>query len=196
MTTGEIFSGNFSFIQKPLTSIEHLLRYSGQPLFSTLPARQEDCLINIVRYAAVSTVVMVKSEIKVYCVRLLSALVCDSADVRLRKTPSILDMDMFHLLVPLVLSLPTLYAEEDIASTPAQATGGAETTFQPSRIATGDLNSKHLLHLVFTAHVVQVILSADQYDVCSSSDSMDAQSIDNDGGKLVDIFTHLRSLAQ
>ena len=78
-----------------------------------------------------------------------AALVCDSADKRLQETPSVLDMDMFHFMVELCLSLPTLYAEDDPTAT------------KLTRIPTGGLNDLHALQLTFTAHLVQIMLSED-----------------------------------
>ena len=73
----------------------------------------------------------------------------ESASHHLQETPCILGIDMFHYLVALVLSLPVLYAEDD----------GTSPTL--AHIPTGGLNDKHALQLVFTAHLVQIMLAAD-----------------------------------
>lgn len=75
-------------------------------------------------------------------------MVCESADKRLRETPCILNMDLFHHLVALCLSLPTLYSEE-------------ESSHMMTRIPSAGLNDLHLLKLTFAGHLVQVILTAD-----------------------------------
>uniref|UniRef100_A0A8B9KQN1 E3 ubiquitin-protein ligase n=1 Tax=Astyanax mexicanus TaxID=7994 RepID=A0A8B9KQN1_ASTMX len=61
-------------------------------------------------------------------------------------TPSILEIDYFHFLVGLVLSIPALYQEENV-------------DLQPSAISTA-YNHLHLVHLVTMAHILQVLLSS------------------------------------
>uniref|UniRef100_A0A4W4H9P8 E3 ubiquitin-protein ligase n=1 Tax=Electrophorus electricus TaxID=8005 RepID=A0A4W4H9P8_ELEEL len=65
---------------------------------------------------------------------------------QIENSPSILEIDLFHLLVGLVLSIPAMYQEENV-------------DLQPSAISTA-YNHLHLMHLVTMAHVVQVILSS------------------------------------
>lgn len=76
------------------------------------------------------------------------ALVCDASDSQPHEARRrcILDFDMFHHLVALCLSLPALYADDD-----------SDTRLL---VATGRLNDLHALHLVFTAHLVQLLLTA------------------------------------
>uniref|UniRef100_A0A8C7NS65 E3 ubiquitin-protein ligase n=1 Tax=Oncorhynchus mykiss TaxID=8022 RepID=A0A8C7NS65_ONCMY len=61
-------------------------------------------------------------------------------------TPSILEVDFFHLLVGLVLAIPALYQEEAV-------------DLQPSAVSSA-YNHLYILHLVTMAHVVQVLLSS------------------------------------
>ena len=77
---------------------------------------------------------------------MFSGLVLASEDHRLQETPCVLGMDAFHYFVELCLSMPTLYAEDDSALT---------------RIPTGGLIDLHALQLVFTAHLTQIMLTAD-----------------------------------
>ena len=79
------------------------------------------------------------------------ALVCDSSDSQPHEARRrcVLDFDMFHHLVALCFSLPALYADDDSASADKQLL-----------VATGGLNDLHALQLVFTAHVVQLLLAA------------------------------------
>ena len=60
-----------------------------------------------------------------------------------------MEMDMFHQLVSLCLSLPTLYAEDDFSKC------------QLTRVPTGDLNDLHVLKFVLTAHLIQILLVAE-----------------------------------
>ena len=80
------------------------------------------------------------------------ALVCDGSDSQPHEAPRrpcILDIDMFHHLVALCFSLPALYADDD-----------SPAAYKQLLVATGGLNDLHALHLVFAAHVVQLLLAA------------------------------------
>uniref|UniRef100_A0A3Q2DSS7 E3 ubiquitin-protein ligase n=1 Tax=Cyprinodon variegatus TaxID=28743 RepID=A0A3Q2DSS7_CYPVA len=63
-----------------------------------------------------------------------------------KNTPSILDVDFFHLLVGLVLSMPSLYQEEGI-------------DLQPSAVSSA-FNNMYIFHLVTMAHILQVLLTS------------------------------------
>jgi len=79
------------------------------------------------------------------------ALVCDNNDCQPHKARRrcILDFDMFHHLVALCFSLPALYADDECLAADKHLL-----------VATGGLNDLHALYLVFTAHVVQLLLAA------------------------------------
>ena len=87
----------------------------------------------------------------------------EKGEKKFQETPSILDMEMFHLLVQLCLSLPVLYCEDDDQSeeTPSAAVTSTGSNKQMMRIPTGGLNEQHVLQLAFTAHVVQIMLTMD-----------------------------------
>uniref|UniRef100_A0A8C8BDV7 E3 ubiquitin-protein ligase n=1 Tax=Otus sunia TaxID=257818 RepID=A0A8C8BDV7_9STRI len=68
----------------------------------------------------------------------LSALVPNEKNGNL---PCILDIDMFHLLVSLVLSFPAIHCQD----------------FSGVSLGTGDL---HLFHLVTMAHIIQILLTS------------------------------------
>ena len=70
-------------------------------------------------------------------------------DYHLHDSKSILDIDMFHMLVALCFSLPTLYIEED-------SSAGAN---KKVNIPSGRLNELHALHLVLAAHLVQIFIT-------------------------------------
>lgn len=98
-----------------------------------------------------------------YCICrcVVAALVLEKGEKKFQETPSILDMEMFHLLVQLVLSLPVLYCEdeEESLATPSSAKASSSSNKQMMRIPTGGLNEQHILQLVFTAHIVQIMLT-------------------------------------
>lgn len=73
-----------------------------------------------------------------------TALIPDGLEKK-HEPPCLLDLDMFHYLTVLVMSLPTLYAEGQTS---------VLTTFP-----TGSLNDQHALQLVLTAHLVQILLT-------------------------------------
>ena len=100
---------------------------------------------------------------------------------RLRETPCLLDVEMFHYLVMLCLSLPTLYTDDSSSGAPNAL----------SRIPTGDLNDQHALQFVLTAHLVQILLSADFSDL---NEDMESET-DAEGEALVRMYTQLRQHA-
>uniref|UniRef100_A0A8C8SAP4 E3 ubiquitin-protein ligase n=1 Tax=Pelusios castaneus TaxID=367368 RepID=A0A8C8SAP4_9SAUR len=67
--------------------------------------------------------------------------------------PCILDIDMFHLLVSLVLSFPAIYCQD----------------FSGVSLGTGDL---HIFHLVTMAHIVQILLTSSTGNVSLFSSVM------------------------
>lgn len=74
---------------------------------------------------------------------------CDSSEGQPHEARRrcILDFDMLHHLVALCFSLPALYADDESAD-------------KQLLVATGRLNDLHALQLVFTAHIVQLLLTA------------------------------------
>ena len=83
-----------------------------------------------------------------------TALVLENGEKKLQETPCILDIDAFHVLVELCLSLPVLYCDdiEDEADSQNNAL---------MRIPSGGLNEQHVLQLMFTVHIVQILLTMD-----------------------------------
>uniref|UniRef100_A0A8B9FID4 E3 ubiquitin-protein ligase n=1 Tax=Amazona collaria TaxID=241587 RepID=A0A8B9FID4_9PSIT len=73
-------------------------------------------------------------------------------------TPSLLEVDMFHVLVGVVLSFPSLYWEDAV-------------DLQPSSISSA-YNHLYLFHLTTLAHITQIVIS-------SATESPTAQSSDN-----------------
>ncbi|XP_050407008.2 E3 ubiquitin-protein ligase UBR2 isoform X1 [Patella vulgata] len=126
-------------------TIEQTLQLEKKPLFGAVPSRQLDLLSSLVKYAAVCSQVMSPDTVKQHCVRVLTALIPEQLEKLKKDSPCILDLDMFHYLVILGMTLPTLYAEQQRSSI--------------STIPSGGLNDKHALQLVLTAHLVQILLT-------------------------------------
>ena len=83
-----------------------------------------------------------------------TAFVLESGEKKLQETPCILDLDAFHVLVELCLSLPVLYCDDLDDETDSQNNA-------LMRIPSGGLNEQHVLQLMFTVHAVQILLSMD-----------------------------------
>ncbi|XP_067901224.1 E3 ubiquitin-protein ligase UBR2 isoform X1 [Heterodontus francisci] len=137
-----------------IQAIERFLADEEKPLFGHLPCRQDDCLKALTRFAASHWTVSSLSVVQKQYARLLSVLIPD--DDKTQIPPSILDVDMFHLLVSLVLSFPALHCHD----------------FTGVSLAVGHL---HLLHLVTMAHIVQILLTSS-----TEENSMDQESADGD----------------
>ena len=92
---------------------------------------------------------------------MFSALVLEKGEKKLQETPSLLEIDMFHLLVQLCFSLPVLYCEDENEEDVSPSAGISSTTSnkQMMRIPTGGLNEQHVLQFVFTAHIIQIMLT-------------------------------------
>uniref|UniRef100_A0A8C2EZT0 E3 ubiquitin-protein ligase n=1 Tax=Cyprinus carpio TaxID=7962 RepID=A0A8C2EZT0_CYPCA len=115
-----------------------LLVDEEKPLFGSLPCRQDDCLSSLTRFGSACWTVSSHATVQNHFIRLLAALV---PDPRVENTPCILDIDMFHLLVSLVLSHPAVFSLD-------------------SSGLSADTAQLHFLHLVTVAHIVQILLSS------------------------------------
>lgn len=137
-----------------IQSIERLLVDEEKPLFGSLPCRQDDCLSSLTRFgSACWTASASHTTVQNHFIRLLAALV---PDPRVENTPCILDIDMFHLLVSLVLSHPAVHCLD--------SSGLSEDTAQ-----------LHFLHLVTVAHIVQILLTSVPEEVRMEQESGGAE---------------------
>ncbi|XP_020954361.1 E3 ubiquitin-protein ligase UBR2 isoform X4 [Sus scrofa] len=136
-----------------IQSIERILSDEDKPLFGPFPCRLDDCLRSLTRFAAAHWTVASLSVVQGHFCKLFASLVPgdNSGDL-----PCILDIDMFHLLVGLVLSFPALHCQD----------------FSGISLGTGDL---HIFHLVTMAHIVQILLTS-----CTEENGMDQE---NAGGE-------------
>uniref|UniRef100_A0A452GNM1 E3 ubiquitin-protein ligase n=1 Tax=Gopherus agassizii TaxID=38772 RepID=A0A452GNM1_9SAUR len=121
-----------------IQTIERILADEDKPLFGHLPCRQDDCLTSLTRFAAAHWTISSLSSVQGHFCRLFASLVPNEKSGNL---PCILDIDMFHLLVSLVLSFPAIYCQD----------------FSGVSLGTGDL---HIFHLVTMAHIVQILLTS------------------------------------
>uniref|UniRef100_A0A8C0H5F2 E3 ubiquitin-protein ligase n=1 Tax=Chelonoidis abingdonii TaxID=106734 RepID=A0A8C0H5F2_CHEAB len=121
-----------------IQTIERILADEDKPLFGHLPCRQDDCLTSLTRFAAAHWTISPLSSVQGHFCRLFASLVPNEKSGNL---PCILDIDMFHLLVSLVLSFPAIYCQD----------------FSGVSLGTGDL---HIFHLVTMAHIVQILLTS------------------------------------
>ncbi|KAA8582212.1 hypothetical protein FQN60_008952, partial [Etheostoma spectabile] len=75
---------------------------------------------------------------------------------------SLLEVDFFHLLVGLVLSIPALYQEEAV-------------DLQPSAVSSA-YNHLYILHLVTMAHILQVLISSKDFPVVAGEETEEARA--------------------
>jgi E3 ubiquitin-protein ligase UBR2 len=121
-------------------SLECLLRDMEKPLFGDLSCRQQDCLASLVRIVGVLGTTWKRPEvISSHALRLLSMVLDNPSD-----GPCILDWDCFGVLVPLTLSLPSLFLSD-----------------QPTPIPSGNVQELNTLRLVFLSHIVKILLTTD-----------------------------------
>ncbi|XP_051008809.1 E3 ubiquitin-protein ligase UBR2 isoform X1 [Acomys russatus] len=132
-----------------IQSIERILSDEEKPLFGPLPCRLDDCLRSLTRFAAAHWTVASLPVVQGHFCKLFASLVPGSSYEEL---PCILDIDMFHLLVGLVLAFPALQCQD----------------FSGSSLGTGDL---HIFHLVTVAHIVQILLTS-----CTEDNGMDQEN--------------------
>lgn len=132
-----------------IQSIERILNDEEKPLFGPLPCRLDDCLRSLTRFAAAHWTVSSLSVVQGHFCKLFASLVPDDSYEDL---PCILDIDMFHLLVNLVLAFPALQCQD----------------FSGISLGTGDL---HIFHLVTMAHIIQILLTS-----CAEVNGMDQEN--------------------
>uniref|UniRef100_A0A8B9N4A1 E3 ubiquitin-protein ligase n=3 Tax=Accipitrinae TaxID=8955 RepID=A0A8B9N4A1_9AVES len=135
--------------------IENLLETEGKPLFGSLQNRQHSGLKALVQFAAAQRTTSPQVLIQKHLIRLLGVLL---PNFKVEDTPSLLEVDMFHILVGVVLSFPSLYWEDAV-------------DLQPSSISSA-YNHLYLFHLTTLAHITQIVVS-------SATESPTAQSSDN-----------------
>uniref|UniRef100_A0A671N0Y4 E3 ubiquitin-protein ligase n=1 Tax=Sinocyclocheilus anshuiensis TaxID=1608454 RepID=A0A671N0Y4_9TELE len=126
-----------------IQAIENMLQEEGKPLFGSLQNRQLSGLKALVQFSAAQRLKSSQAVIQKHFADMLAVLV---PVPNVENTPSILEVDFFHLLVGLVLSIPALYQEEAV-------------DLQPSAVSTA-YNHLYLLHLLTMTHMLQVLLAS------------------------------------
>ncbi|NXI40148.1 UBR1 ligase, partial [Galbula dea] len=141
--------------------IENLLETEGKPLFGSLQNRQHSGLKALVQFAAAQRTTSPQVLIQKHLVRLLGVLL---PNFKVEDTPSLLEVDMFHILVGAVLSFPSLYWEDSV-------------DLQPSSVSSA-YNHLYLFHLTTLAHITQIVISSatESPPARSSANSEEAQS--------------------
>ncbi|XP_075874232.1 E3 ubiquitin-protein ligase UBR1 isoform X1 [Nelusetta ayraudi] len=129
-----------------IQAIENVLREDDKPLFGSLQNRQLAGLKAIVKFSAAQRLMSSQAVIRRHFAELLAVLL---PIMSRNDTPSLLEVDFFHLMVALVLSAPSLYQEETV-------------DLQPSAVSTA-YNHLHIVHLVTMAHVLQILLSSKDF---------------------------------
>ncbi|XP_016431806.1 E3 ubiquitin-protein ligase UBR1-like [Sinocyclocheilus rhinocerous] len=126
-----------------IQAIENMLQEEGKPLFGSLQNRQLSGIKALVQFSAAQRLKSSQAVIQKHFADMLAVLV---PVPNVENTPSILEVDFFHLLVGLVLSIPALYQEEAV-------------DLQPSAVSTA-YNHLYLLHLLTMTHMLQVLLAS------------------------------------
>jgi len=113
-------------------------REAEKALFGSLSSRQNDCLSTFIRFCGVVGSNFGEPKvIRSHSLKLLSTILeVDTVN------PSILEVDMFGLLVSLTYSLPSLFNGEG-----------------PAPLPSCNIQDNHILRLMFLAHVTQLLFS-------------------------------------
>lgn len=101
-----------------IQSGESALRSQGKTPFSGLTTRQFQCMASLTRQAAVISGIFANKAVQQHCLRLLSVVTPDA--VPGATGPSLLELDLFSMMVKLRLVLPSMLYQESVdgSSTP------------------------------------------------------------------------------
>ncbi|CAF1230750.1 unnamed protein product [Rotaria sp. Silwood1] len=126
-----------------IQSIEQLLRIDSKSIFSQLSIRQSELINCLTKVAAVYGSLHDNDKIKKHCLKLLSVLLLSRTNIQI---PSVIDIDLFHLLVSLCFTLPILFSSN-------------QTATSLTNVPTGNLNDLYLVRLILMAHCIQILSS-------------------------------------
>ncbi len=162
--------------------IEQLLRTEGKLLFGHLTLKQVDLLSNIVKQTAIYGVNKNIEPIRRYCVRLLGFILSSAGETS--ELESILEIDMFYLLVSLCFSMPNLYS--DVIKEKKSSSSTTSASF-------GGLNDFYILKLVLQAHCVQILLTKIKLNSfivgIEQNDDENKMELENTNDNLLDSFS-------
>ncbi|KAF7658034.1 hypothetical protein LDENG_00018910 [Lucifuga dentata] len=136
-----------------IQAIENILQEEDKPLFGSLQNRQLAGLKAIVQFSAAQRLKSSQAVIQKHFTDMLSVLV---PVLSKENIPSVLEVDFFHLLVGLVLSIPSMYQEEAV-------------DLQPSAVSSA-YNHLYILHLVTMAHLLQILLMSTDFPAAASGE--------------------------
>ncbi|TDG98824.1 hypothetical protein EPR50_G00204320 [Perca flavescens] len=142
-----------------IQAIENILQEEGKPLFGSLQNRQLAGLKAIVQFSAAQRLKSSQAVIQRHFHDMLGVLL---PGMGRKNSPSLLEVDFFHLLVGLVLSIPALYQEEAV-------------DLQPSAVSSA-YNHLHILHLVTMAHMLQVLISSKDFPAVAGEETEEARA--------------------
>ncbi|KAM9294414.1 E3 ubiquitin-protein ligase UBR1 [Gastrophryne carolinensis] len=123
--------------------VESLLQEEDKPLFGSLQNRQHAGLKALVKFAEAQRETCHQAVIQNHLVQLLAVFL---PNIELEGTPSLMSVDVFHLLVASVLAFPSLYWEEGV-------------DLHPSSLASA-YNHLYLFRLTTMAHILQIIVTS------------------------------------
>uniref|UniRef100_A0A646QGC2 E3 ubiquitin-protein ligase n=1 Tax=Hemiscolopendra marginata TaxID=943146 RepID=A0A646QGC2_9MYRI len=139
-------------------AIECLLRDQGKPLFGELSTRQTDCLNALIQVAAVCSNISSPEVMHKHAIHLLSS--CVGSDVA--SSPlSILEIDVFGLMIKLCFLLPYLFNDKEYRSAAGLAA--------PSN----GMQEQYIMSLAFTIHILQILLTSELPDPINAMDTSD-----------------------
>ncbi|CDQ85414.1 unnamed protein product [Oncorhynchus mykiss] len=138
---------------------ERLLVDEKKPLFGSLPCRQDDCLSSLARFGSACWTAACQPTVQGHFIRLLAALI---PDPQVEASPCILDVDMLHLLVSVVLSYGSVHSQD-------------------SSGLSVDAVQLHLFHLITVAHMVQILLTSGPEEVTMEQESGEAERGEEEG---------------
>ncbi|KAI5739939.1 hypothetical protein M8J77_025327 [Diaphorina citri] len=125
-----------------IRSLEWQLRDQDKPLLGEFSSRQQDCLSGLVRVAAVLSAISVKEQVvNSHAIKLLSLILDSGAE-----DTCLIDWDCLSVLVPLTITLPSIFYSEDCTPIPL----GTQLELQS-------------LTLILIANLAQIILTV-KYD--------------------------------
>uniref|UniRef100_A0A8C4ELH8 E3 ubiquitin-protein ligase n=1 Tax=Dicentrarchus labrax TaxID=13489 RepID=A0A8C4ELH8_DICLA len=142
-----------------IQAIENILKEEDKPLFGSLQNRQLAGLKATVQFSAAQRLKSSQTVIQRHFSDMFGVLL--PAGSR-KNTPSLLEVDFFHLLVGLVLSIPSLYQEEAV-------------DLQPSAVSSA-YNDLHILHLVTMAHMLQILLTSTGTNIAGGEETEEARA--------------------
>uniref|UniRef100_A0A8D9AGS5 E3 ubiquitin-protein ligase n=1 Tax=Cacopsylla melanoneura TaxID=428564 RepID=A0A8D9AGS5_9HEMI len=122
-----------------IRSLEWQMRDLNKPLLGEFSSRQQDCLSGLVRVSSILSAISVKEQVvNSHATKLLSLIL----DAGSEGASCLLDWDPFSVLVPLTITLPSIFYSEDTTPIPL----GTQLELQS-------------LTLILIAHLAQIILT-------------------------------------